>query len=256
MSMLDDLRGARVLVTGASTGIGAAVAAAFARAGSKVVVHFNRSSEEANALAASIRADGGHVALVQGDLADGAGPAQVVASAASSLGGLDVLINNAGAMVKRAALEEIDEAIFDAVARLNVRSVVMTTKAAIHHLERAGGGAIINTTSVAARHGGGPGAGLYGAAKASVSSLTKNWAKEFAAKNIRVNAVSPGVIVTPFHDRYSTPDLLEAMRATVPSGRLGVPEDCVGAFLFLASKTMSGYVTGQTIEVNGGQYMI
>ncbi len=88
-----------------------------------------------------------------------------------------------------------------------------------------------------------------------MSNLTRNMAKEFAADNIRVNAVAPGVIMTPFHDRFSTPEMLEGMRKTIPMARLGGPEDCIGAYLFLASDRMSGYITGQTIEVNGGQYM-
>ena len=100
----------------------------------------------------------------------------------------------------------------------------------------------------------GPGAAVYGASKAFVHNLTKHLAGLFAPKNIRVNAVAPGVIDTPFH-AATPPERKEAMRQTIPLGRLGVAEDCAGAFLFLASDTMSGYVTGQTIHVNGGQFM-
>jgi 3-oxoacyl-[acyl-carrier protein] reductase len=116
-------------------------------------------------------------------------------------------------------------------------------------------GTIINTTSIAARTGGGNGAGLYGAAKAFVSTFTRVLAKELAPFGVRVNAVAPGVIETPFHARYSTAEQLEASRRSVPLGRLGVAEDCVGAYEFLASERMSGYITGQIIEVNGGQLM-
>jgi 3-oxoacyl-[acyl-carrier protein] reductase len=118
-----------------------------------------------------------------------------------------------------------------------------------------GGGAIINVSSIAARHGGGPGSVIYAAAKGFVSVATRGWAKELVKDGIRVNAVSPGVITTPFHERYSTPEQLAAMQATIPMDRLGSPEDCVGAFLYLASEQLSGYVTGQVMEVNGGQYM-
>jgi 3-oxoacyl-[acyl-carrier protein] reductase len=117
------------------------------------------------------------------------------------------------------------------------------------------GGSIINVTSVAARHGGGPGAFLYAGSKGFVSTATRGLAKELVGDRIRVNAVAPGVIQTPFHDRYSTPQMLESFKATIPMARIGTPEECVGAFLFLASETLSGYVTGQIIEVNGGQYM-
>ena len=114
---------------------------------------------------------------------------------------------------------------------------------------------MINTTSIAARHGGGPGSTIYAAAKGFVSTITRGHAKELVGFGIRVNGVSPGVITTPFHERYSSPEQMEAMRGTVPMGRLGSSEDCVGAYLFLASETLSGYITGQIIEVNGGQLM-
>ena len=96
---------------------------------------------------------------------------------------------------------------------------------------------------------------IYAAAKGFVSVATRGWAKELAKHRIRVNAVSPGVIMTPFHERYSTAEQLSAMQMTIPMDRLGTPDDCVGAFLYLASEHMSGYVTGQILEVNGGQYM-
>ena len=115
--------------------------------------------------------------------------------------------------------------------------------------------ALLDVSSVAARHGGGPGAYLYAGAKGFVSTATRGLAKELALENIRVNAVAPGVIQTPFHDRFSTPQMLESFRGTIPMGRIGEPDECVGAFLYLASPQLSGYVTGQILEVNGGQYM-
>ena len=115
---------------------------------------------------------------------------------------------------------------------------------------------MINLSSIAARNGGGPGSSLYASSKAFVLNLTRGMAKEFVPFGIRVNGVSPGVIMTPFHERYSTAEQIEAMRKTVPMERVGTPQDNVGVFLFLASPAMSGYITGQTIEVNGGQYMV
>src|SRR5215216_6099516 len=120
---------------------------------------------------------------------------------------------------------------------------------------RCAGRAIVNVSSIAARHGGGPGSVIYAAAKGFVAAATRGWAKELVKDRIRVNAVSPGVIMTPFHERYSTPEQLASMQATIPMGRLGLPEECAGAFLYLASEQLSGYVTGQMLEVNGGQYM-
>lgn len=123
-------------------------------------------------------------------------------------------------------------------------------------MRRQGGGNIINVSSIAARHGGGAGAILYAGAKGFISTVTHGWARELAADGIRVNAVSPGVVATPFHDRYSNAEQLEAMRLTIPMQRIGLPDECVGTFLYLASDALSGYVTGQVIEVNGGQYMV
>jgi 3-oxoacyl-[acyl-carrier protein] reductase len=253
--MMKDLAGKRVLITGSSTGIGAAAAKGFAEVGARVVVHGNASREAAEAVAADIRKAGSEAHLVFGDVSRTTEAHRVVAEAVAALGGLDVLVNNAGALIRRSPLAEVEDELFDAVMDLNVRSVVMATQAAIPHLRQAGGGSVIHTSSIAARHGGGPGSVLYGAAKAAVSNITRNMAKEFARENIRVNAVAPGVILTPFHERFSTAEQLESMRQTVPMGRLAAPEECVGAFLFLASPAMSGYVTGQVIEVNGGQLM-
>jgi 3-oxoacyl-[acyl-carrier protein] reductase len=131
----------------------------------------------------------------------------------------------------------------------------VASQAAIGPLKAAGGGFIINTTSIAARNGASGGAGLYGSSKAFVHNVTRGMAKELIPFGIRVNAVAPWVIETPFHERYSTPAQMAAMLATVPQGRLGSPEDCVGAFLFLASAALSPYIIGQVIEVNGGQLM-
>lgn len=255
--MLDDLKGLRALVTGSSTGIGAAVAKAYAANGMRVVVHYKSSEAEANAVAAGIRAAGGEAHVLQADVADSAQAVDLVNKAADKLGGLDVLVNNAGALVKRTPIAEIEDEFFDSVVDLNVRSVVMASKAALPYLKKSGGKAsVINLSSIAARNGGGPGSSLYASSKAFVLNLTRGMAKEFVPFGIRVNGVSPGVIMTPFHERYSTAEQVEAMRKTVPMERVGTPQDNIGVFLFLASPAMSGYITGQTIEVNGGQYMV
>jgi 3-oxoacyl-[acyl-carrier protein] reductase len=157
--------------------------------------------------------------------------------------------------VKRVQYIDLTDEDYDQVMDLNARSVLVASRAALPHLKAAGGGFIINTTSIAARNGAGGGAGLYGSSKSFVANVTKGMAKEVIADGIRVNAVSPGVITTPFHERYSNDAQMAAMLATVPQGRLGVAEDCVGAYLFLASEALSGYIIGQTIEVNGGQLM-
>lgn len=256
---LPDLQGKAVLITGASTGIGAALARAFAGLGARVGLHYNASAEAAEAVAAGIAAGQGQVRLIQADVSTGAGARAAVEGMLSAFGRIDGLINNAGGMVRRVPYAEASEADYDEIMDLNARSVLVATQAAHRHLKAAaaetGDAFVINTTSVAARNGASGGAGLYGSSKAFVHNMTRGMAKEFIADRIRVNAVAPGVITTPFHERYSTEAQLKAMLATVPQGRLGTAEDCVGAYLFLASPALSGYVIGQVIEVNGGQLM-
>ncbi|GHC36075.1 SDR family NAD(P)-dependent oxidoreductase [Aidingimonas halophila] len=253
--MFDELAGKRVLVTGASRGIGAAVARRLGAFGAHVAVHYHSSEARAREVRDAIVESGGNAVMVKGDVSRSDEASAVVDSAAEQLGGLDVLVNNAGDMLGRVKLDEIDDAHYDRVMDLNVRSVVTASHAALPYLRRSGGGSIVHTSSIAARNGGGPGAGFYASAKGFVSTLTRNMAKELAGDNIRVNAVAPGTIATDFHERYSNEAQLEAARATIPQGRLGTAEDCVGAYLFLISDGMSGYVTGQVIEVNGGQLM-
>ena len=253
--MIEDLKGKSVLITGASTGIGAAVARAFAAQGAKVGIHYNHSKSEAETLAADVRAKGGEATLLQGDLCDSGAAQKIVDAMVAEFGRLDVLINNAGSMVQRCPVAECTDELLDQVFDVNVRSVVSCCRAALAQFRKQGAGCIINTTSVAARNGGGPGAVLYASSKGFVSTFTRGLARESTKDNVRVNAVAPGVILTPFHERYSTPAQLEAMRATVPMGRLAEAEECVGAYLYLASDALSGYVTGQVMEVNGGQLM-
>lgn len=254
--MASDLKGKAVLITGASTGIGAAAACAFAREGSKVAVHYNRSRTEAEKVAAAVRDLGAEAALVGGDVTEGQNVHRIVADTVAAFGRIDVLINNAGGLIKRTRIEDYTEAFIDEVLRLNVVQVALFMREVVPLMRRQGhGGSIINVSSVAARHGGGAGAIVYAGAKGFVSTATHGWAKELAADRIRVNAVSPGVITTPFHERYSTPEQLKAMQASIPMNRLGTADECAGTFVYLASDEMSGYVTGQVIEVNGGQYM-
>jgi len=253
---IPDLRGRVALVTGASTGIGAAVARAMGAQGMKVAVHYNQSEGPATEVAAAIEASGGQALLVKADVRDGAAVRQSVAQVLQAFGRIDVLVNNAGGLVKRVPIAEFTDELFDEVMHINARSMLAYCREVVPAMRKQGtGGSIINVTSVAARHGGGPGAFLYAGSKGFVSTATRGLAKELVGDRIRVNAVAPGVITTPFHDRYSTPQMLESFKATIPMARIGTADECVGAFLYFASEALSGYVTGQIIDVNGGQYM-
>lgn len=253
--MTQDLKGKAVLITGASTGIGAAAALAFGKAGARVAVHYNSSRDAAEAVAADIRKAGAEAITVQGDVTSTDACRATVGTTVKAFGRIDVLVNNAGGLVQRVPVAELTDALFDEVLQLNVRSALMCIAAAVVPMRAQKAGNIINVTSVAARHGGGPGAVLYAGSKGFVSTMTRGLAKELVPDGIRVNAVAPGVITTPFHERFSTPEMLEGFRKTIPMNRIGTADECAGAFLFLASDAMSSYVTGQILEVNGGQYM-
>jgi 3-oxoacyl-[acyl-carrier protein] reductase len=253
MLRITDLADKRVLITGASSGIGAALSHAFAAQGARVAVHWNANADRAQQVVQAIRVAGGSAELVRGDLSRAGEARRVVEDSAKFLQGLDILINNAGSLVSRRPFLDADDEWVDSVFNLNARAVIQTCQAAIPHMER-GGGAIINVGSIAGLDGGGSGAGIYGAAKAFVHNLTRHLARDLATRNIRVNTVSPGVVDTPFHEA-TPPERMEAMRQSVCMGRIGTPSDCVGAFLFLASRELSGYITGQNIHVNGGQVM-
>jgi 3-oxoacyl-[acyl-carrier protein] reductase len=247
-----NLSGQRAIVTGASTGIGRATAIALAEAGADVAVHYGTSKNEAEETARAVESHRRRAVIVQGDFRDPEATRKSVEAAVAALGApIDILINNAGSLIARSPLDQMDAALWQEVIALNLSSVFFATKAALPHL--GPGARIVNVSSVSARHGGGPGAFAYAAAKGGVMSLTRGWAKELAPRNIRVNSIAPGVIDTPFHERFSSPELLETFRKSIPLGRLGTADECAGAVLYLVSP-LASYVTGQSIDINGGQW--
>jgi 3-oxoacyl-[acyl-carrier protein] reductase len=246
-----DLAGKRVLVTGGASGIGAALAEGFAGAGAAVAIQYRSSADAAAAMAERL---GGKLLALEADLTEPGEAGRVVGEVERELGGIDVLVNNAGTLVGRATAAEMDDAYFRAVVDVNLYSTIACTRAAVPQMKARGSGSIVNMTSVAARNGGGPGAALYASVKAAVSTYTRGVAKELAPFGIRVNALSPGIVDTPFHERYSTPESFAALVSGVPMGRAASAEEMVGPTLFLASDSMSGYVTGHILEVNGGMY--
>ena len=248
-----DFTGEVVLVTGASSGIGAAVARGFAEHGADVVVHYHRNSRGAEKVVAAIGERGGSARAVSADLSDPASAGRLVEDVVHRNGRLDVLVNNAGDLVRRSPVTELSDEDYRSIIDLNVTSVFAMCRSAVPVMRRQGSGTIVNVSSVAARNGGGGGSVVYATSKGAVSTFTRGLAKELALEGIRVNAVAPGIITTPFHDRHTEAAQMQALVAGVPMGRAGQPEECVGAVLFLASGAMSGYVTGQVLEVNGGQ---
>ena len=198
---------------------------------------------------------GGRAVLLQGDIAEHGVVERLVAEAAAAFGGLDILINNAGDLIARHPVTDTTDEFFDQQIATNVRPVFVACRAAIPLMRRRSGGVIINVSSVAARTGGGGGSSLYASSKAFVATFTRALAKELAPDRIRVNAVSPGVIDTPMQDRTTPPEQLQAAIAQVPLRRAGTAEECAGTFLYLCSAKLSGYVTGQNVEVNGGLLM-
>lgn len=251
---IPDLAGIRMLVVGGSIGIGAALAKALGRQGAHVAIHYHRNGEAAERVRTSIEDTGGTAITLSGDVTGRGVAARLVAEAADTLGGLDLLVNNAGALIERRLFAEVDDDLIDATFDLNVRAVIAASQAAIAPLEKSGRGAIINVGSIAGYDGGGPGSGLYASAKAYVHNITRHMARDLAARGIRVNAVAPGLVETAFH-AATPPERMAAMRAAIPLGRGAVPDDIAGTFLYLASPMLSAYVTGQIVNVNGGQLM-
>ena len=252
---LPDLAGKAALVTGSSSGIGAAVARGFAQQGVRVALHANANRGAAEAVATEIRAAGGECIVLQGDVRSVAACTDLVGQTHAAFGQLDILVNNAGSVVQRKALRDIEDGLYDDIINTNARSVFACSRAALPLMEAQGGGVIISTTSLAARNGGGSKSTLYAASKAFVSNFTRGLAKEVARHNIRVNAVAPGVIGKPTKHMTMPDHQIEAALRLTPMRRIGTPEECVGAYLFLASSALSGFITGQVIEVNGGLQM-
>jgi 3-oxoacyl-[acyl-carrier protein] reductase len=247
------LAGRRAVVTGASRGIGRAIAEALAAAGAEVLVHFHQSESAAREVVSAITDTGGKAWLHCADLRDAASTAALFKSVADRWGALDILVNNAGDMVRRAKLAESDDAQIESVIGVNLTSNLYATRAAIPLLERGKDPVIINLGSVAAHNGGVNGVSIYAATKGAILSLTRSLAKELGPI-IRVNGISPGVILTDLHRQPSTDEGLAAIAKNTPLKRNGTPEDCAGAVVFLAGPA-AGFITGEVIEINGGLWL-
>jgi 3-oxoacyl-[acyl-carrier protein] reductase len=245
------LIGRSALITGASSGIGAATAVLFAELGASVVVGYHKNEAGAAAVVEQIRQSGGQAQAIRADVRQAGEISRLVAEA----GAVDILVNNAGWLVERKSLAQVTEERWDEIMDLNLKSALLCSQAVVPGMIQRGRGSIVNIVSIAGRNGGGPGAGAYATAKGGLIALTKAMAKELAPQAVRVNAVSPGVIDTPFHEVFSTPEMMANFVKTIPLGRVGTSQEVASVIAFVASDAAS-YLTGETIEVNGGQLML
>jgi 3-oxoacyl-[acyl-carrier protein] reductase len=250
------LDGKVALVTGASTGIGAAIATAFALSGAQIVLHYHKSEAEAKKVAHDILSHGGlEPLLVRADVLDPEAIVDMVEAVNRAFARIDILVNNAGGLLDRHSVEDMPDEGYARVMELNLGSAFRVSRSVIPLMKKSGGGVIINLTSVAARNGGSGGATLYATTKAAVSTLTRGMAKELAPFKIRVNAIAPGIVLTPFHDKYTPPDVLKQLIAGIPLGRAATAEEIAGPAIFLACERLSSFITGEILEVNGGSLM-
>lgn len=269
-----DFTGKVVLVTGASSGIGRATAELFGEYGAKVAVSYLKNQAGADAAVAAISANyalaaagggesspsvsetgGGRAMAVQADVTKNSEIERMIKEVEEQLGAIDILVNNAGSLVERLKTAELTEERWDEVFALNVKSAFFAAQAVIPKMLDKGAGAIINVTSIAGRNGGAPGSIHYSAAKGAMITMNKGLAKEFASQGIRVNGVSPGVIDTPFHETFSTPEAMANFANNIiPMGRVGTSREVAQVIAFLASDAAS-YLCGETIEINGGMLM-
>jgi NAD(P)-dependent dehydrogenase (short-subunit alcohol dehydrogenase family) len=246
-----DFTGKVVLVTGASSGIGRATAEYFGRCGAYVAITYLNNQKGADEAAAAI---GGSAIAIKADVTKHSEIKKMIGEVEASLGPVDILVNNAGSLVERLKTLEMTEDRWNEVMNLNATSAFFAAQAVIPKMLEKGSGVIVNVTSIAGRNGGALGSIHYSSAKAAILTMTKGLAKEFAGQGIRINAVSPGVIDTPYHETFTPPEVMENLRKAIPMGREGRPDEVASVIAFLASDGAS-YLCGETIEINGGLLM-
>ena len=246
------LAGKVAVVTGASKGIGAAIAVSLAAEGAAVVVNYASSKAGADKVVAAITSAGGKAIAVQADVSKSTDISRLFSETKKAFGKVDVLVNNAG-IYEFGSLENVTEEHFHKQFNLNVLGLLLTTKEAVKHFPTTGG-SIVNISSVVGRH---PvaGASVYSATKGAVDAITKSLAKELGPKQIRVNSLNPGMIETEgLHTAgFAEGDFRKHIEAQTPLGRIGNPADTAKVAVFLASDD-SGWVTGETLLVSGGNY--
>ena len=245
------LMGKCAVVTGASRGIGRAIALELASQGAKVVVNYSGSEQKAMQVVDEIKANGGEAIAVQANVSDSVSVQQLMKTAVDTYGSLDILVNNAG-ITRDNLLMRMKDDEWDDVINTNLKGVFLCTKAVTRQMMKQRAGRIINISSIVGVAGN-PGQANYVAAKAGVIGLTKTTAQELASRNILVNAIAPGFITTEMTDSLPE-ELKEAMLKQIPLAKLGQPEDIAKAVAFFASDN-ANYITGQTLHIDGGMVM-
>jgi 3-oxoacyl-[acyl-carrier protein] reductase len=255
---MNKLHGKRALVTAGAQGIGLAITRHLLAAGCDVFVHYRSSAEAARSLETEAQGLGRHYSCASADLTETESCDRFLDVAVNFLGGLDVLVNNAGSLVARKSLAEADDDFWDEVMSLNLGITRRVTRAALPHLiaaARTGGGAsIVNLSSLAGRKGGHAGSLIYSTTKGAILTFTRSLANELGPQGVRVNALAPGLILgTSFHATHTTQESADATIASIPLGRAGNADDVARAAVFLAGE-YDGFITGATLDINGGVY--
>jgi len=248
------LKGQVALITGASSGIGQATAVAMAREGACIGVNYLKNQKGAEETVETIHKAGGEALALRADVTRREEVNALVAAVRKQWGRIDILVSNAGDLVARHTLATMTEEYWDLLMDLNLKSAFLCTQAVWEEMAARKSGCIINVSSIAGRNGGGLGAAAYAAAKGALLTYTKGLAKELAPHGIRVNGIAPGVIATPYHERYSPPELMAKFVANIPQGRAGTADEIADVILFLTSPA-ARYILGETVEVNGGMLM-
>jgi 3-oxoacyl-[acyl-carrier protein] reductase len=251
---MNDLVGKVAVVTGGARDIGRQVSLLLAERGASVCINYFDNKEDAEETLRTIKDKNGKAIIVQGDMTKEEDIKKLVDSCVKEFGNkIDILVNVAGGLVGRKTTLEMDADFWNFVVMLNLTSVFLVTKAVLPYMGE--GGSIVNFTSQAARDGGGPGASAYATSKGGVLTYTRSLAKELGPKKIRVNAVSPGMINTTFHNTFTKPEVRKNVAAATPLRREGEAPEVAELVLFLASDA-SSFITGASVDINGGTYFV
>jgi len=248
------LVGKNVLITAGAQGIGESITKHFIESGANVAIHYFSSNATANELVEFATSKGQKAIAIAGDLTKEADANALVATTVTALGSLDILINNAGSLVARNLLSEMEIGFWNKVMDINLTSMMFVTRAATPYLTKNKNSSMVNLASLAGRKGGHPGSLAYATSKGAILTFTRALATELGPEGVRVNAVSPGLILgTSFHNTHTTKESAAATTAGIPIQRAGNAADVARAVLYLASE-YDGFITGATLDINGGVY--